>query len=77
MMYENVTYELLLERMLGRVSDKFDKREGSVIWDSHYPEFLRRYGGTGIPDPALQGARHYAISGLSRCFERGSLSGGD
>lgn len=36
-MYENVTYELLLERMLGRVSDKFDKREGSVIWDSHSP----------------------------------------
>lgn len=29
-MYD-VTYEEILERMLARVSDKFDKREGSVI----------------------------------------------
>ena len=36
-MYENVTYESILERMLARVSDKLDKREGSVIWDTHSP----------------------------------------
>ena len=36
-MYENVTYEEILKRMLARVSDKFDKREGSVIWDTHSP----------------------------------------
>ena len=36
-MYENVTYESILERMLARVPDKFDKREGSVIWDTHSP----------------------------------------
>lgn len=36
-MYENVTYEAILERMLARVPDKFDKREGSVIWDTHSP----------------------------------------
>lgn len=36
-MYEDTTYEVLLERMLGRVPDKFDKREGSVIWDTHSP----------------------------------------
>lgn len=36
-MYENVTYEDILKRMLSRVSDKFDKREGSVIWDTHSP----------------------------------------
>jgi len=36
-MYENVTYESILERMLDRVPDKFDKREGSVIWDTHSP----------------------------------------
>ena len=36
-MYENVTYEAILERMLARVSGKFDKREGSVIWDTHSP----------------------------------------
>lgn len=35
-MYD-VTYENLLERMLARVSDKFDKREGSVIFDTHSP----------------------------------------
>lgn len=36
-MYEDVTYEVILERMLDRVSDKFDKREGSVIFDTHSP----------------------------------------
>lgn len=36
-MYENVTYESILKRMLDRVSEKMDKREGSVIWDTHSP----------------------------------------
>lgn len=36
-MYESTTYESILERMLARVPDKFDKREGSVIWDTHSP----------------------------------------
>ena len=36
-MFEGITYETILERMLSRVSDKFDKREGSVIWDTHSP----------------------------------------
>lgn len=36
-MYENVTYELILKRMLDRVSNKFDKREGSIIFDTHSP----------------------------------------
>ena len=36
-MFEEITYERLLERMLGRVPGKFDKREGSVIWDTHSP----------------------------------------
>lgn len=36
-MYEDTTYEVILERMLARVSDKLDKREGSVIWDTHSP----------------------------------------
>ncbi len=36
-MYENITYEDILKRMLDRVPDKFDKREGSVIWDTHSP----------------------------------------
>ena len=36
-MYENETYEVILDRMLKRVSDRFDKREGSIIWDTHSP----------------------------------------
>lgn len=36
-MYENVTYEEILKRMLSRVPDKLDKREGSVIWDALSP----------------------------------------
>lgn len=38
-MYD-VTYREILERMLDRVSDKFDKREGSVIFDTHSPTAL-------------------------------------
>ena len=36
-MYENVTFELLLKRMLDRVKSNMDKREGSVIHDSTAP----------------------------------------
>lgn len=36
-MYEHVTYETLLERMLGNVSSRMDKREGSVIYDALSP----------------------------------------
>lgn len=39
-MYENVTYNEILDRMMSRVSDKLDKREGSVIWDAHSPAAL-------------------------------------
>ena len=34
-MYEDQTYEVILDRMLGRVSDKLDKRPSSVIYDTH------------------------------------------
>ena len=36
-MYENVTYEKIMERMLSRIPDNMDKREGSVIWDALAP----------------------------------------
>lgn len=36
-MYENTTYEEILQRMLERVSEKLDKREGSLICDSLSP----------------------------------------
>lgn len=39
-MFENVTYEEILNRMMSRVSSKLDKREGSVIWDAHSPAAL-------------------------------------
>ena len=34
-MYEDVTYEVILQRMLDRVSNTLDKRESSLIWDTH------------------------------------------
>lgn len=34
-MYEKDTYDVILKRMLERVSDKLDKRESSLIWDTH------------------------------------------
>lgn len=36
-MYEDQTYNVILNRMLERVSNKMDKREGSIIWDTHSP----------------------------------------
>ena len=39
-MYENITYESILERMLERVPNTFDKREGSVIYDALAPAAL-------------------------------------
>lgn len=34
-MYEDQTYEVILQRMLDRVSEKLDKRPSSVIYDTH------------------------------------------
>lgn len=36
-MYENQSFETILERMLERVPDSLDKREGSVIYDALAP----------------------------------------
>lgn len=36
-MYEQTTYETILQRMLNRVSDNTDKREGSLIFDALSP----------------------------------------
>ena len=33
-MYENVTFESIMERMLAKVPSTMDKREGAVIWDA-------------------------------------------
>ena len=34
-MYENETYEAILDRMLDRVSDSIDKRPSSLVYDTH------------------------------------------
>lgn len=36
-MYENMTYERILKRMLDRVPDDLDKREGSVVYNAIAP----------------------------------------
>lgn len=36
-MYENVTYEIILQQMLDRVPSTMDKREGSIIYDALAP----------------------------------------
>ena len=73
-MFESETYDKILQRMLDRVPDKLDKREGSIIWDTHSPTALElqfvyieleriireAYGDTA--------SREYLIK---RCAERG------
>ena len=36
-MYENQTFNTIMQRMLNNVSDDIDKREGSILWDTHSP----------------------------------------
>ncbi|MDF2592916.1 MAG: putative phage Mu protein -like protein [Clostridia bacterium] len=36
-MFENITYEMILDRMLDRVPNTIDKREGSIIYDALAP----------------------------------------
>lgn len=35
--FEDQDYESILARMLNKISDNFDKREGSIIFDAHAP----------------------------------------
>lgn len=45
-MYESMTFEYLLERMLNKVPDNLDKREGSIIYNAIAPvaaEFANMY----------------------------------
>ena len=36
-MYESITYESILQRMLNKIPDTIDKREGSVVYDALAP----------------------------------------
>ena len=45
-MYESMTYEVILQRMLERVREKYpdlDTREGSVIYDALAPAAVEAY----------------------------------
>ncbi|MDF2873319.1 MAG: Baseplate family protein [Sporomusa sp.] len=39
-MYENMTFDVIMQRMLSTVSNTVDKREGSIIWDALAPAAL-------------------------------------
>lgn len=39
-MFEEQTFEAIMQRMLDRIPDDIDKREGSIIWDALAPEAL-------------------------------------
>lgn len=43
-MFEDISYRSLLDRMLARVPDSFDKREGSIIYDALAPAALELMG---------------------------------
>lgn len=73
-MYEDTTYEVILERMLDRVQDKFDKREGSVIFDTHSPTAIELQILYFELDRILQEAYGDTASReflIRRCKERG------
>lgn len=36
-MYENITFDVIMERMLNKIPDTMDKREGSIIYDAIAP----------------------------------------
>lgn len=73
-MFEDLSYEELLQRMLGRVPAKFDKREGSIIWDTHSPTAIELKNLYIALDSIIQEAygdtatREFLIL---RCRERG------
>ncbi len=39
-MFESMTFDFIIEKMLGEVSSEFDKREGSIIYDALAPAAL-------------------------------------
>lgn len=73
-MYEAETQELILTRMLSRVSSKYDKREGSIIYDSTAPASVEFQNFFIELDTVLSevfadtASREYLIK---RCRERG------
>ena len=85
-MFENQTYESILQRMLDRVSDSLDKREGSVIWDTHSPTALEfqnlylelenmlqeAYGDTAISYQTCKGTGYHPLQ-RNQCHSEGRV----
>lgn len=73
-MYEHITYEVILQRMLDRVPDNIDKREGSIIYNALAPAAVELQNMYIEFDAILNEAfadtatREYLIK---RCAERG------
>lgn len=73
-MYGNQVQDIILERMLERVGARFDKREGSIIWDALAPASVEFenffYALTAVLDEVFAdtATRKYLIK---RCAERG------
>lgn len=73
-MYEQETFEVILQRVLERVSPKIDKREGSFVWDGTAPTAVELQNLYIAIDTVLNevfvdtASREYLIK---RCAERG------
>ncbi|NLO85920.1 MAG: baseplate J/gp47 family protein [Clostridiales bacterium] len=73
-MFEAMTYDNLMARMLDRIPDDMDKREGSVIWDALSPAALElELAYISLEYTLLEGfadtqEREYLVR---RCAERG------
>ena len=75
-MYENITYEVILQRMLDRVPNNIDKREGSIIYNALAPAAVELQNMYIELDTILNESfadtqsRDYLIK---RCAERGII----
>lgn len=73
-MYEKMTFETIMERMLARVPSTMDKREGSVIWDAIAPAAIELQNlyialDTVLNETFADTASLYHLK--KRCAERG------
>lgn len=73
-MYETITFETIMERMLARVPSTMDKREGSVIWDALAPAAIELQNAyiaisTVLDETFADTASLYYLK--KRCSERG------
>lgn len=73
-MFENYTYEFLMERMLDSIPDTIDKRQGSIVWDMLSPcalELAEKYQCNDmiLNEAFADSASYYYL--LKRAAERG------